>query len=325
MSFATLRRQGAAPLLALALGLAATAHAAAPQVKTQGPGFYRMMLGRFEITVLSDGTHPFPVDTVMTGTTPAAIAAGLAREDLHRPLQGSINAFLINTGDKLVLIDSGAGALYGACCGKLAANLRAAGYDPAQVDEVLLTHLHKDHVGGIAPGGVAAFPNAVVRAARPEAGYWLAPGAESTAPALLSSFFGSARDAVQPYAAAGRFQPFDGAQELVPGIRAVAEPGHTPGHTGYLVESEGKRLLVWGDVVHVAPLQLRDTRVSVLYDNGGAAAARTRRALLERAAREHLWIAAAHVAFPGLGHVRREGGRYAWIPANYEGDPGTPP
>jgi glyoxylase-like metal-dependent hydrolase (beta-lactamase superfamily II) len=284
-----------------------------------------MMLGRFEITVLNDGTHPFPVDTVMIDVTPDEVSEALKLDDLGLPLQGSINAFLINTGDKLVLIDSGAGELYGACCGKLLANLRAAGYAPEQVDEVLLTHLHKDHVGGVIHAGKAVFPNAVVRAARVESDYWLAPDGASKAPALLASFFDSARMALAPYQAAGRFKPFDAEARLEPGIRAVPEPGHTPGHTGYLVESAGQRLLVWGDTVHVAPVQLRHLRASTRYDTSDTQAWHTRQTLFERAAGEHLWIGAAHVAFPGLGHLRRNGARYDWIPINYEADPGADP
>jgi glyoxylase-like metal-dependent hydrolase (beta-lactamase superfamily II) len=314
------------PVLTLALALALPAlppavQAAAPQLKTQAPGWYRMMLGRFEVTVLNDGTHPFPVESVMIDVTPGQVADALKLDELRLPIQGSINAFLINTGDRLVLVDSGAGELYGACCGKLLANLRAAGYAPEQVDEVLLTHLHKDHVGGIVHAGKAVFPNAVVRAARVDADYWLDPNGAAKAPALLASFFDSARTALAPYQAAGRFKPFEGAAELESGIRAVPEPGHTPGHTGYLVESGGQRLLLWGDTVHVAPVQLRHPRASVKYDNSDTQAWRTRETLFQRAAGEHLWIGAAHLAFPGLGHLRRAGDDYDWIPINYEADP----
>ncbi|KGF81765.1 beta-lactamase [Massilia sp. JS1662] len=304
--------------------LATAAHAAAPQVRTQAPGWYRTMLGKFEITALSDGTHTFPVDTVMTDVTPAAVDAALAKNDLHRPVQGSINAFLVNTGTQLVLIDTGAGARYGDCCGKLAANLRAAGYAPEQVDVVLLTHLHKDHVGGIDAGGKSAFPNAVVRAAGADADYWLSRDRRAAAPAFLASFFDSAAAALAPYTAAGRFQPFAPGATLLPGIRAVAEPGHTPGHSGYLVEDGGQALLVWGDVVHVAAVQLDQVQATVKYDTSGPQAHATRTTLLERAAREHLLVGAAHVAFPGLGHVRRDGAGYAWVPLNYEGDPAEP-
>ena len=311
-------------IAAAAFMLATAAHAAAPQVHTQAPGWYRTMLGRFEITALSDGTHTFPVDTVMTDVTPAAVDAALANNDLHRPVQGSINAFLVNTGTQLVLIDTGAGALYGACCGKLLANLRAAGYRPEQVDVVLLTHLHKDHVGGVLADGKPAFPNAVVRAAGADADYWLSRDQRAAAPAFLTSFFDSAAASLAPYTAAGRFQPFAPGAALVPGIRAVAEPGHTPGHSGYLVEDGGQALLVWGDVVHVAAVQLDQVQATVKYDTSAPDARATRAGLLERAAREHLLVGAAHVAFPGLGHVRREGAGFAWLPLNYEGDPADP-
>ena len=307
-------------------GAPVAAHAAAPQVRTQAPGWYRTMLGRFEITALSDGSHTFPVDAVMTDIDHDAIDAGLARNELQRPVQGSINAFLVNTGTQLVLIDTGAGSLYGPCCGKLLANLRAAGYAPEQVDVVLLTHLHKDHVGGVLADGRAVFPNAVVRAAGTDADYWLSHRERARAPEFLASFFDSARDALAPYAQAGRFKPFDAAAgaPLVPGIRPVAEPGHTPGHSGYLVEDGGQALLVWGDVVHVAALQLDTPAVTLKYDSDAARARATRTDLLARAARAHLLVGAAHVAFPGLGHVRRDGAGYTWLPLNYEAAPADP-
>jgi glyoxylase-like metal-dependent hydrolase (beta-lactamase superfamily II) len=200
-----------------------------------------------------------------------------------------------------------------------------AGYAPEQVDEILLTHLHKDHVGGVLQAGKIAFPNAVLRVARADADYWRDAASRAGAPEFLRSFFDSAAEALAPYAAAGRLRPFDGDTEVVPGIRSVSEPGHTPGHTAYLVESRGQRLLVWGDIVHVAPVQLKDPRASLKYDTSDAAAQRTRRSLLERAAREHLWIGAAHISFPGLGHVRRDGAGYRWIPANYETAPAGQP
>lgn len=298
------------------------AHAAAPQVKTQGPGFYRIMLGSFEVTALLDGTHPFPVDTVMQGAPKAEIARDLERDFLQAPIQGSINAFLINTGSKLILIDTGAGVLYGDCCGKLLANLRAAGYQPGQIDEVLLTHLHKDHVGGINSNGAMAFPNAVVRTSQAEADYWLNPANKLQAPDFLSTFFDAAVASVAPYLAAGRFKPFSGDVELDPGIRAVALPGHTPGHTAYLVESDSKHLLVWGDIVHVAAIQLQSPEASVEYDTSADEAQRSRRYALKFAADRRYLIGAAHIAFPGLGHIRRNGNTYDWVPVNYEAAPG---
>lgn len=309
------------------------AQAAAPQVRTQAPGFYRMMLGHFEITALLDGTHTFPVHDVMTRNEtqsggerktvklseghPGKADALLADADLGVPLEGSINAFLVNTGDKLVLIDSGAGSLYGACCGHLLENLRASGYNPEQVDEIYLTHLHADHVGGIAPNGKLAFPNAIVRVNQKDFDYWLDARNEDAAPKFLKAMFDGDRASLKPYIDAGHLKPFAERQDLSPGIRAIPTPGHTPGHTSYAVVSDGQTLLVWGDLVHVAPIQFPDPAVTVTYNSDPMSAEAERTKVFARAARAGSWIAAAHIAFPGIGHIRSAGGRFEWLPANY--------
>ncbi|MBB3219461.1 MBL fold metallo-hydrolase [Pseudoduganella umbonata] len=299
-------------------------HAAAPFAAAQAPGWYRIALGRYEVTALLDGTHPFPAHEVLTRgtasldrTDPGLADRLLAAAYLKAPVEGSINAFLVNTGTKLVLIDSGAGALYGADGGHLLGNLRAAGYAPEQVDEVLLTHLHADHVGGVALGSAAAFPNAVVRVNGRDAAYWLSTAEQDRAPAFLHSMFDGAMASLKPYIAAGRFKPFDGAGPLEEGITAMASPGHTPGHTAYLVESGGERLLVWGDTVHVAPVQFPDPRVTVKYDSDTAQAVAHRREWFAAAARRGDCVAAAHISFPGLGHVVDGGDGYRWLPLNH--------
>ncbi|WP_241018223.1 MBL fold metallo-hydrolase [Paraburkholderia sp. Tr-20389] len=305
-----------------AAALPVDAFAAAPMAGTQAPGFYRMTAGDLEVTALSDGTHPFPIDTVVQGVSKADIQRDLDREFLQAPVQGSINAFLINTGSKLVLIDAGAGVLYGDCCGKVIANLRASGYRPEDVDEVLLTHLHKDHVGGIVTNGAMTFPNAVVRTSQAEADYWLNPANRSKAPAFLGSFFDSASASVAPYVAAGRFKPFSGNDVTIePGIRALVVPGHTPGHSAYVVESASQRLVVWGDIVHVAAIQLQHPQASVEYDSDAADAKRARRDMLDLVAGRRDLVAAAHVAFPGVGHIRKDGATYQWVPVNYDAAP----
>ena len=313
-----------AATLAIACSLLAPAgHAAAPLVGTQAPGYYRMMLGDYEITALSDGSHVFPIDTVMTHIAPAAINRDLADADLAQPVQGSINAFLINTGKKLILVDAGAGALYGDCCGKLLANLRAAGYRPEQVDELLITHLHKDHAGGIMAQGAAAFPNAVLRLSQAEADYWLTPANKAKAPEFLSTFFDAAKAAVAPYRAAGRYQPYGKFGQLEPGIAAMPAPGHTPGHAMYLVQNKNQQLLIWGDIVHVSAIQLHNPEATVKYDSSEDDAHGTRVRLLQMAASQHMIVGAAHIAFPGLGHIRQRDGRYDWLPVNYDGAPAS--
>lgn len=335
------RRWKAALLgLALVVATAGSVEAGAPQVRTQAPGFYRMMLGDAEVTALLDGTHTFPIPTVLQAppvgggsaprrlleaADPGEVTARLGADRLGLPFEGSINAFLINLDGRLTLIDTGAGALYGACCGHLVANLRAAGYTPDQVDDVLLTHLHVDHFGGLAIDGKPVFPNAIVHVSQTDYAYWLDPAKEAAAPAFLHPMFEGARAVLKPYIAANRVKPFDGDEAIVPGIRAMASAGHTPGHTSYLVQSGGESLLAWGDIVHVEPIQLPDPAVTVTYDSDASAAERTRDALLAEAAAKGFWVAAAHISFPGLGHIGERAGTFNWIPANYTTELGPKP
>ena len=312
------------PLRALLTGVAASifliggqTQADAPLARTQPPGFYRMMLGDFEITALSDGTLPLKVDTLLTDTSPAKVQKALDRWYLKEPVDTSVNAYLINTGSKLVLVDAGTGGLFGPTLGKLAGNLQAAGYRPEQVDEIYITHMHADHVGGLMAGDKRAFPNATVRADKHDADYWLSQANMDAAPKDAKDFFKGAMASINPYVAAGKFKAFDGDAELVPGVKAVASRGHTPGHTTYVVESKGATLALWGDLMHVAAVQFAEPSVTIKFDTDPKAAAAQRKRAYVDAASKGYWVAAAHLSFPGIGHLRPEGKGYAWVPANY--------
>ena len=305
----------AAPPFATLLPPAAMAEAA--PVKTQAPGFYRMMIGDIEVTALSDGTVDLPIGQLLTNTTSEKISAALARSFLTDPVETSVNAYLINTGTKLVLVDAGAGTFFGPTVGQLMTSLRAAGYRPEQVDAVYITHMHPDHLGGLLNGEAAAFPNATVQCDRREAGHWLDQAHMDAAPEEGRNSFKSAMAAIKPYADAGRFKPFDGDSELVPGVRAVAAWGHTPGHTIYVVESRGQRLALWGDLMHVAAVQFPDPTVTIRFDTDSVAAAARRKQAFADAAAGGYWVAAAHLPFPGIGHLRANDSGYDWYPANY--------
>ena len=223
------RLRGAAATMAFTLLFGATAQASAPQQKTQAPGYYRMMLGDIEITTLSDGTFPLEAGKLLTNIAPKQLDAGLARSFLKDSVETSVDAFLINTGSKLVLVDTGAGVLFGPTVGKLPANLKAAGYRPEQIDEIYITHMHGDHVGGLLVDGKIAYPNAVVRAAQQEADFWLSKSNMDAAPKDAKDGYQAAMNMLNPYVAAGKFKPFNGDTELVPGVRAVAAPGGSGG------------------------------------------------------------------------------------------------
>lgn len=293
------------------------ASAGAPPAKTQAPGFYRMALGDFEITAVSDGTVGLHPTQLLTNTTKKKVEAALGRAFLAEPVETSVNGYLVNTGSRLVLIDAGAGSLFGPTLGRFVANLKAAGYQPEQVDEIYITHMHADHVGGLAADGKPVFPNAVVRADQHDADYWLSQKNLDAAPEDAKGFFKGAMASINPYAAAGRFQPFNGNTDLVPGVKAIANYGHTKGHTVYLVESKGEKLLLWGDLMHVAAVQFADPSVTIRFDTDAKAALAQRRKVFADAAKQGYWVAGAHLAFPGIGHLRRDAAGYTFVPANY--------
>jgi glyoxylase-like metal-dependent hydrolase (beta-lactamase superfamily II) len=297
---------------ALALALSATAYAAGPQLKGQAPGWYRLQLGDFEITALNDGTLDLPVDKLLQQPAAKTIKA-LQHAYLGVPLETSVNAYLVNTGTKLVLVDAGAASMFGPTLGRLLAHLKAAGYTPEQVDEIVITHMHGDHIGG---ASATAFPNATLRLDKRDADHWLAPeqiakgGAGAQAIAAL----------VKGFADGGRFKPFEGnpaGVEIVPGVKAFPAYGHTPGHSNYVAESQGQKMMFWGDLMHVAAVQFPDPSVTIQFDADPKAAAPAREKAYAAAAKDGYYVAVTHVSFPGIGRLRADGKGYDWLPVNY--------
>jgi glyoxylase-like metal-dependent hydrolase (beta-lactamase superfamily II) len=299
--------------------IAPVAMAEAPMVKTQAPAFYRVMVGDFEVTALSDGTVKLPMIKLLTNAKPEKIAAALKNGYLKETVETSVNGYLVNTGSKLVLIDTGAAGLFGPTLGNLLSNLTAAGYKPEQVDEIYITHMHPDHVGGLMANGALAFPNATLRIDKADTDYWLSEANMNAAPDGMKGFFQGAMASVKPYQAAGKLKTFDGNTDLVPGVRTQSAYGHTPGHTILVVESKGEKLELWGDLMHVAAVQFAEPNVTIQFDTDSKAAAAARKKAYADAAKNGQLIGLAHVAFPGLGHLRANPGNkgYTWVPLNY--------
>ena len=290
--------------------------AAAPQHHDQVPGFYRLKVGDLEVTALFDGTGVF--DPHWLNGTKARMdgVVKALREDPHL-LDVVDMGFLVNTGKQLILVDAGAGTWWGGgALGRLAGSLRSAGYTPEEVDVVLVTHLHSDHVGGLTTqDGKLVFPNADVYVAKAESDFWLSPEIAARAPKDSQPFFQSAQAIAAPYIRAGRWHTFPGSEPVVDGMQLVPLPGHTPGHTGYEFSSQGHRILFLGDVVHAQRVQLLHPEVTAIFDIDQSAAAATRQKLLGRLAREDVLIAGPHTSlFPALGRLRREGSGYRWVP-----------
>ena len=308
--------------IAMACGTFSTsALAEAPMVKTQAPGYHRTMVGDFEVTALSDGTVKLPMLKLLTNAKPQEVAKALKAGFLKEMVETSVNAYLINTGSKLVLIDTGAAGLFGPTLGNMLTNLRASGYQPEQVDEIYITHMHADHVGGLMDKTTIAFPNATLRIDKADTDYWLSEANLKAAPDSAKGFFQGAMASANPYVAAGKLKTFSGNTELVPGVRAISAYGHTPGHTVYAVESKGEKLMLWGDLMHVAAVQFANPSVTIQFDTNNTQAAQVRKAAYAQAAKEGYMVGATHISFPGLGHLRTgPGGKgYTWVPLNYSG------
>ncbi|MBB5202908.1 glyoxylase-like metal-dependent hydrolase (beta-lactamase superfamily II) [Inhella inkyongensis] len=303
--------------LALAALLATSflAQAAPPQAGGQAPGWFRMKLGSFEVTALNDGIFKLPVDKLLQTPDPTLVARRLQHHYLGLPLDTSVNAYLVHTGEKLVLIDTGYNNT-NASIGLMLTHLRASGYQPEQVDEVYITHFHGDHINGLTDkDGKAVFPNAIVRADQRESGFWL--GDEAAAPEGARGGMANAKRVMKPYLEAGRFKPFDGATELVKGLRAVPTYGHTPGHTIYVAESGADKMVFWGDLMHVAAVQFAHPEVTIQFDSDPKTAYPQRDAQYKDAAKGGYYVGVTHISFPGIGKLRADGKAYEWLPVNY--------
>ncbi|MCS4504936.1 MBL fold metallo-hydrolase [Arhodomonas aquaeolei] len=301
------------------LAFAQAAPAATPTPDTRNPGYYHVQVGAFQVTALSDGTVELPMDKLLHAPEDE-VRAALKAHFLSAPTETSVNGYLINTGDELVLVDTGAGSLFGPTLGNLVDSLETAGYRPAQVDEVYLTHMHPDHLGGLTRDGERVFPNAVVRADRDDSAYWLDPANMEKAPEGQKGMFKGAMASLKPYREAGAFEPFDDGTELAPGIHAQPAPGHTPGHTTYRLESDGEAMVLWGDLMHAAAVQFDHPEVAIDFDSDPEQAIASREAAYEKAAETGVLVAGAHLPFPGIGHIRADGQGYEWFPVNYSPD-----
>jgi glyoxylase-like metal-dependent hydrolase (beta-lactamase superfamily II) len=289
--------------------------AAAPQHHDQVAGFYRMKVGDLEVTALFDGAAQFNPDWLTAKKVTMNGVAKALHGDPHL-LDTCDTGFLVNTGKELILVDAGAGAWFGGgALGRLVDSLRRAGYTPEQVDRVLVTHLHSDHIGGLTTqDGKRVFPNADIFVAKAESDFWLSPEMAAKAPKDAQAFFQAAQAIAAPYIKAGKWHTFSGSEPIVEGMQLVPLHGHTPGHTGYEFSSRGQKILFWGDTIHQQLVQLSHADITVVFDIDHAAAAALRKQLFPTLVSEATLIAGPHMPFPGFGRLRKEANGYVWAP-----------
>jgi glyoxylase-like metal-dependent hydrolase (beta-lactamase superfamily II) len=305
----------------VALAFSATglnpATAAAPERHDQVPGFYRLQVGDLEVTALWDGTASFDPHWLKGQATIDRVVERL-HDDPHL-LDVADTGFLVNTGKQLILVDAGSGTWFGGgALGRMTSSLRSAGYTPEEVDLVLVTHLHSDHIGGLTTSdGRRVYPNAEIYVAREDSDFWLSSKNVAKAPKDVQPFFQSARAIAAPYIKAGKWHTFSRSESIVEGMQPVSLHGHTPGHTGYEFSSKGQKILFWGDTIHAQRIQLQDPEVTVVFDIDPGAAAATRNQLLPELARDDVVIAGPHMLFPSLGRLHKTESGYSWAPVAF--------
>jgi glyoxylase-like metal-dependent hydrolase (beta-lactamase superfamily II) len=302
--------------VASALALPSSA-APNPGLALQGPDHYSFNVGDTQITALSDGTVPQDLHVLLRGTTDLKTDALLARSFLTNPVEASINAFLFRTGDHLVLVDTGAGEFFGAGFGdKLLSSLASIGVTPEQITDVLLTHAHDDHMGGLVHHGKLTFPNAIVHLSQQDLDFFL-DRKNSARTGYATSYFDQAATALRPGLAAGRIKTFSADGEVLPSVFDEIHPGHTPGSAFYILKSHGEEIVFAGDIIHVAAVQAPAPEITITYDVDPAKAAAVRQQAFSTFADQRILVAIPHMPFPGVGHFRRLGTGFEWVPVAY--------
>lgn len=282
----------------------------------QVPGIQRRKFGDIVVTALNDGYIMLPPEA-LNDISAAEIEALYRAAGRRAPFATAINSYLVQTPDHMVMIDAGCGRFYGPLLGKTPKNLKAAGVRPEEIDLVVVSHMHPDHIGGLLTDeDRAEYPNARIMLAAEELAYWTDNANRAHSPPSTLDSFGIAQQLVKTYD--GRIETFRGAPKIVPGITAVPLYGHTPGHTGFAIGMHAPELVIWADVSHAPEIQFKRPDLTVIFDVDPDQARVTRRAIIERAVDEDLMVAGMHIPFPGFIRIARSDDAYAFYPQVFQ-------
>jgi len=305
-----------------AAALTATANpaaAAAPESGKQLPGIYRYKIGDYELTALYDGIWYRPISDKFIRNAPfaevehALDAAFMPHDRLATPF----TALFVNTGQKLVLIDTGTGGQIAASAGALRDNLVAAGLDPNAVDRIVISHFHPDHINGIKDKDNALiFPNAEIMVPGPEWAYWMDDANMNAAPADMRETFLNQRRIFSDIAK--NVTHFEPGKEIAPGIETLAAPGHTPGHTVFAIHSGDQSLLVLSDTAQHPAVFARHPDWQAVFDVDGPQAVTTRKKIFDRAAADRMLVTGYHFPFPACGHLIKTASGYEHVPIEWQ-------
>lgn len=316
------RRHALAGAAAVAVAPSLPARAATPLADKQAPSFYRYKVGDIQVTVVSDGKNVFKLeDSFIPNAKKEDVNAALEKAFLPRDIFTIYFApLVINTGGKLVVLDTGNGPAAKVSSkganGLFIDNMMAAGFDPKAVDTVVISHFHGDHVNGLLTAdGTPAFPNAEVLVPAVEWKFWMDDGEMSRAPAgRMQGLFKNNRSIFE-VSLNKKVTPYEWGKEVAPGLLAVETPGHTPGHTSYVLSSGSGKVFVQSDVTNNPNPFATNPGWHAFFDQDGAMAETTRRRVYDMVAAEKLQLQGFHYPFPGLAHLEKDGDGYRVIPA----------
>lgn len=310
-------------LIALLFSTSTTYAESKPQVQ-QIDGYFLQPVGNLKVTALLDGELGLPRSDLLGISTEKAnqlFKENFVPVDEHNHIVTDFSAYLVQTPTQNILIDAGTAKCFGPSLGYVPENLKKAGLQPEQIDTILITHAHPDHLCGITLDGTMAYPNAKVYLAKEDVDYWTSAENEAKASDFFKPLFKMTRDALKPYQQARQLIAFTKDSFKVPNVELITTHGHTEGHSSYLVDGQnGQKFLGLGDVVHYAAVQFPYPEASYKPDTNSQHAIAVRKNIFEQAYQNQWWIGAAHVAFPGIGHIGKNSKGYQWIPTQYRPD-----
>lgn len=283
----------------------------------QAPGFYRYKVGDITLTAINDGFARRPLEDFVRnaelGDVKKAMEAAFLPPDA---LNITFTTLVLQQGDRLTLIDTGNGDSGAPTSGSWAANFKAAGFDPKNVTTVVFSHFHGDHINGFRlKDGTAMFPNAEVMVPAAEWAFWTDESKVSAAPDAMKGAFAAVKRVFGPVAK--DVKQFEPGKEILPGVTAVAAPGHTPGHTVFAVNSGSGKLMIMSDTTNHPALFVRNPDWSAVFDMDGPQAATTRRKLLDMVSAERMQVAFYHAPFPATGHIAKAGNGFELVPVQW--------